>query len=60
MVNGMRPMVRICSRCGEFKPLTEEHWNRNVLERGNGYCKPCDVERVTEWRRKQASREETE
>ena len=46
---------RVCTRCGVSKPLTEEHWNRNVLARGSGYCKPCDSERVSEWRRSRAN-----
>ena len=45
---------RLCRRCQQTKPLTEEHWHKNVILRGNGDCKPCTNNRVNEWRRKKA------
>lgn len=36
-----------CPKCGEWKPLTEEHYSHDkyVSDGFRAYCKPCDVKR---------------
>lgn len=38
-----------CGVCGEFKPVTEEHWYFTKEGWvGHGRCKPCHIRKVTE------------
>lgn len=45
---------RICSKCGVSKPLDTEHYHRNRNYKGGFLmrCKPCQMEYVTEYNRK--------
>ncbi len=53
--------ARRCNRCGEWKPLTADHWYRKKQRNGKRLlawtCIPCDRERV---RNQERERRETE
>ena len=45
-----------CKKCGEAKPLTEFHRNRNTKDGRVSVCKPCAIEITRKWREENPER----
>ena len=55
IINMCETKTKVCSKCGEEKPLTSEYWykrNKGSIDGFRGECKICYSNRQLKWRKK--------
>jgi len=50
------PRSKICKWCGEEKPLSDYHKNRQTKDGKHTLCKPCNSKKASKWREENPDR----